>query len=351
MSTEAPLWWEDGALCLIDQTALPHDLRSRRCTTWEEVAEAIRALRVRGAPAIGLAAAYGLALAGRDATGSRAEQLARLRLAASGLRAARPTAVNLAWALERMLAAAEATPEVERLPGRLLEEAQAMARADLEMNRRMAAHGAALLPHGASVLTYCNTGMLATGGWGTAFGVLRQAHEEGRRIRVIACETRPVLQGARLTAWELVQHGIPATLITDNAAATLMGAGEVDAVIVGADRIAANGDTANKVGTYALAVLAHAHGLPFFVAAPLSTVDLATPEGTVIPIEERSADEVTMLGGTRVAAPGIAVRNPAFDVTPHRLITAIVTESGVLRPPYTVTLRAALEGAAAGAAR
>ncbi|HEV2284107.1 MAG TPA: S-methyl-5-thioribose-1-phosphate isomerase [bacterium] len=351
MSTEAPLWWEDGALCLIDQTALPHDFRSRRCTTWEEVAEAIRALRVRGAPAIGLAAAYGLALAGRAATGSRAEQLARLRLAASGLRAARPTAVNLAWALERMLAAAEATPEAERLPGRLLEEAQAMARADLEMNRRMAAHGAALLPHGASVLTYCNTGMLATGGWGTAFGVLRQAHDEGRRIRVIVCETRPVLQGARLTAWELVQHGIPATLITDNAAATLMRAGEVDAVIVGADRIAANGDTANKVGTYALAVLAHAHGLPFFVAAPLSTVDLATPEGTVIPIEERSADEVTMLGGTRVAAPGIAVRNPAFDVTPHRLITAIVTESGVLRPPYTVTLRAALEGAAAGAAR
>jgi methylthioribose-1-phosphate isomerase len=272
-------------------------------------------------------------------------------MAASGLRATRPTAVNLAWALDRMLAAADAISETAGLPGRLLDEAHAMARADLERNRRMAAHGAALFPEGASVLTYCNTGMLATGGWGTAFGVLRQAHDEGRRIRVVACETRPVLQGARLTAWELMQHGIPATLITDNAAATLMRAGEVDAVIVGADRIAANGDTANKVGTYALAVLAHAHGLPFYVAAPLSTVDLATPEGTVIPIEERSADEVTMLGGTRVAAPGIAVRNPAFDVTPHRLITAIVTESGVLRPPYAVTLRAALAGAAAGAAR
>jgi len=351
MSIEVPLWWEDGALCLIDQTALPHELLSRRCTTWEEVAEAIRTLRVRGAPAIGLAAAYGLALAAGGATGSRTERLARLRMAASGLRATRPTAVNLAWALDRILAVAEATPEAERLSGRLLDEAHAMAGADFEINRRMAAHGAALLPEGASVLTYCNTGMLATGGWGTAFGVLRQAHQDGRRIRVIACETRPVLQGARLTAWELMQHGIPATLITDNAAATLMRAGEVDAVIVGADRIAANGDTANKVGTYALAVLAHAHGLPFYVAAPLSTVDLATPEGTVIPIEERSADEVTMLAGVRVAPPGIAVRNPAFDVTPHRLITAIVTEAGVLRPPYTVTLRAARESTAAGAAR
>ena len=349
MSTEVPLWWDDGALCLIDQTALPQDLRSRRCTTWEEVAEAIRTLRVRGAPAIGLAAAYGLALAARGATGARSERLGRLRIAAAGLRATRPTAVNLAWALDRLLAAAEATPEADDLAGRLLDEARAIAAADLEMNRRMAAHGAALLPEGASVLTYCNTGMLATGGWGTAFGVLRQAHEEGRRIRVIACETRPVLQGARLTAWELVACGIPATLITDNAAAALMGAGDVAAVIVGADRIAANGDTANKVGTYALAVLAHAHGLPFYVAAPLSTVDLATPEGTVIPIEERSPDEVTMLAGTRVAAPGIAVRNPAFDVTPHRLITAIVTEAGVLRPPYTVTLRGALHGAAAGA--
>ena len=345
MSTEVPLWWEDGALCLIDQTALPHEVRPRRCTTWEEVAEAIRALRVRGAPAIGLAAAYGLALAARGAGGSRGERLARLRVAASGLRATRPTAVNLGWALDRLLAVADATPDAEDLAARLLAEAHVLARADLEINRRMAAHGAALLPDGSRVLTYCNTGMLATGGWGTAFGVLRQAHEEGRRIRVVACETRPVLQGARLTAWELVQQGIPATLITDNAAATLMRAGEIDAVIVGADRVAANGDTANKVGTYALAVLAHAHGLPFYVAAPLSTVDLATPEGTVIPIEERSTDEVTMLAGVRVAAAGIAVRNPAFDVTPQRLITAIITEAGVLRPPYTVSLRAARDAA------
>jgi methylthioribose-1-phosphate isomerase len=351
MSTEAPLWWEDGAVSLIDQTALPREVRIRRCTTWEDVAEAIRTLRVRGAPALGVAAAYGLALAAaQDAGGSRSERLARLRVAAAGLRATRPTAVNLAWALDRLLAAADATSDPERLPERLLAEAHAVARADIAINRRMAAHGAALFPDGAAVLTYCNTGMLATGGWGTAFGVLRQAHEDGRGIRVIACETRPVLQGARLTAWELLQCGIPATLITDNAAATLMRAGEIDAVIVGADRIAANGDTANKVGTYALAVLAHAHGLPFYVAAPLSTVDLATPEGTVIPIEERSPDEVTMLAGARVAPAGIAVRNPAFDVTPHRLITAIITEAGVLRPPYTVTLRAAFEAEAGRAA-
>jgi methylthioribose-1-phosphate isomerase len=346
MSTEVPLWWEDGALSLIDQTALPHEVRSRRCTTWEEVAEAIRALRVRGAPAIGLAAAYGLVLAAGDGSGSRGERLARLRVAAAGLRATRPTAVNLAWAIDRLLAVADAARETAELPARLLAEAHALARADLAVNRRIGAHGAALFPNGCSVLTYCNTGMLATGGWGTAFGVLRQAHEEGRGIRVIACETRPVLQGARLTAWELLGAGIPATLITDNAAAALMRAGDVDAVIVGADRIAVNGDTANKVGTYALAVLARAHGLPFYVAAPLSTVDLATPEGTVIPIEERSPDEVTMLAGVRVAPGGIAVRNPAFDVTPQRLITAIVTEAGVLRPPYAVTLRAALESEA-----
>ncbi|HET7265451.1 MAG TPA: S-methyl-5-thioribose-1-phosphate isomerase [bacterium] len=351
MSTEVPLWWDDGALCLIDQTALPNDLRTRRCTGWEEVAEAIRTLQVRGAPALGVAAAYGLALAARATSGPRDNRLRQLRAAAAGLRATRPTAVNLSWGLDRLLAVAAATPEAERIPGRLLEEAHAVAAEDFETNRRLGAHGAALFPDGASILTYCNTGMLATGGWGTAFGVLRSAHEAGRHIRVIACETRPVLQGARLTAWELVLRGIPATLITDNAAAALMRAGEVNAVIVGADRIAANGDTANKVGTYALAVLAHAHGLPFYVAAPLSTVDLATPEGTVIPIEERSPDEVTMLGGRRVAAAGIAVRNPAFDVTPHRLITAIVTEAGVLRPPYTVTLRETREGAAAGAAR
>jgi methylthioribose-1-phosphate isomerase len=351
MSAEVPLWWEDGALCLIDQTALPHEFLIRRCTTWEDVAEAIRSLRVRGAPALGLAAAYGLVLAARPSQGlpgggdaARGPgRLTHLRAAAAGLRATRPTAVNIGWALDRLLARAEAVPEGEPLHERLLAEAEAMARADIEANRRMASYGAALFPGGASVLTYCNTGMLATGGWGTAFGVLRQAHEDGRRIRVIVCETRPVMQGARLTAWELMRGGIPGTLITDNAAGALMRAGEVNAVIVGADRIAANGDTANKIGTYTLAVLAHAHGLPFYVAAPLTTVDLATAEGNVIRIEERSPDEVTTVRGVRVAAAGIAVRNPAFDVTPHRLITAIVTEAGVIRPPYHAALRAAVE--------
>ncbi len=337
MSTDAPLWWEDGALLLIDQTALPHEVRTLSCTSWEQVAEAIRTLRVRGAPAIGLAAAYGLALAARAG--------ASLEEAAAGLRATRPTAVNLAWALDRLLGVARATPEPADRAARLLDAARELARADAEANRRIGRYGAALLPPGARVLTYCNTGMLATGGYGTALGVLRRAHEEGRGIRAIVCETRPVLQGARLTTWELGQLGIPATLITDNAAGALMRAGEIDAVIVGADRIAANGDVANKVGTYTLAVLARAHQIPFYVAAPCSTVDLGTPSGEAIPIEERPPDEVTTLAGIRVAPAGVAVRNPAFDVTPYELVAAIVTDGGCIRPPYAEGLRRALAAA------
>ncbi|HKV43227.1 MAG TPA: S-methyl-5-thioribose-1-phosphate isomerase, partial [bacterium] len=256
-------------------------------------------------------------------------------------RTTRPTAVNLGWALDRMLAVAEGPPEETALPRRLLDAAQALARDDVEANRRMGAHGAALLRSGARVLTYCNTGMLATAGYGTAFGVLRCAHERGLGISVIACETRPVLQGARLTAWELLRAGIPATLITDNAAGALMRGNGVDAVIVGADRIAANGDVANKVGTYTLAVLARAHHLPFYVAAPLSTVDLATPTGDAIPIEERRPEEIRTVGGVPLAPAEIAVRNPAFDVTPHELVTAIITEWGVIRPPYADGLRRA----------
>ncbi len=350
MSEDAPLWWQDGALVLIDQTALPHQVRTRRCTSWEEVADAIRSLQVRGAPAIGLAAAYGLVLAARAASteasheASQAGQkavLARLRGAAAGLRATRPTAVNLAWALERMLGVAASAPDAQSLPDRLLRAADELAEADLETNRRIGRHGAALLARGARVMTYCNTGMLATAGYGTALGILRRAHEDGRGIRVVACETRPVLQGARLTMWELQRIGIPATLVTDNAAGTLMRAGEIDAVIVGADRIAANGDVANKVGTYTLAVLARAHQLPFYVAAPLSSVDLSMPSGDRIPIEERSADEVTAVGGVRIAPAGVGVRNPAFDVTPQALVSAIVTEAGVIRPPYDEGLRRA----------
>jgi methylthioribose-1-phosphate isomerase len=246
---------------------------------------------------------------------------------------------------------AEATPDPEALAERLLEAAHALARADMDANRRIGEHGAALLPSGARVLTYCNTGMLATGGYGTAFGVLRCAHEQGRAIHVIACETRPVLQGARLTTWELQQIGIPGTLITDNAAGTLMRSGEVDVVIVGADRIAANGDVANKIGTYALAVLAHSHRIPFYVAAPLSTVDLSTPDGAGIPIEERSPEEVTTVAGVRVAPAGVVVRNPAFDITPHALVAAIITEAGVVRPPYVMHLRrAAADGSTAAGA-
>ncbi len=346
MSGDAPIWWDEGALVLIDQTALPHKVRTRRCTSWEEVADAIRTLQVRGAPAIGLAAAYGLVLAaghglaaGGHTGARRAERLGYLRQAAAGLRATRPTAVNLAWALNEMLKVAEATPDPDALAERLLCAADQMARADMEINQRMGRYGAALLAPGARVMTYCNSGMLATGGYGTAFGILRCAHEQGRSITVIVCETRPVLQGARLTMWELQRTGIPATLITDNAAGALMRAGEVDAVIVGADRIAANGDVANKVGTYTLAVLAGAHQIPFYVAAPLSTVDLSTPSGDTIPIEERAPEEVTSVGGVRIAPAGVGVRNPAFDVTPHPLVTAIVTEAGVLRPPYDVSLR------------
>ncbi len=343
MRVDAPLWWEDGALCLLDQTGLPHEVRTVRCTSWEEVAEAIRTLRVRGAPAIGLAAAYGLVLAAQAyATLPSGDPLDALRRAAAALRATRPTAVNLAWALDLMVAVAEASGEAAGLPRRLHEAADALARADVETNRRIGAHGAALIPNRARVLTYCNTGMLATAGYGTAFGVLLRAHEEGRRIHVIACETRPVLQGARLTAWELLRAGIPATLITDNAAGSLMQGSGVDAVIVGADRIAVNGDVANKVGTYALAVLARAHGIPFYVAAPLSTVDLATPSGAAIPIEERPPEEIVTVGGVRVAPAGIQVRNPAFDVTPHHLVTAIVTDAGVIRPPYEPGLRSAV---------
>lgn len=259
MSADASLWWEDGALLLLDQTALPHEIRIRRCASWEDVADAIRTLQVRGAPAIGLAAAYGLVLAAQSHGGlGPGGQRDLVREAAKALRDTRPTAVNLAWAVDRLLRVMDASGP-GALPDRLLAAANAMARADGETNRRIGRHGAGLLSQGASVLTYCNTGMLATGGYGTAFGVLRAAHERGLGIHVFACETRPVLQGARLTAWELLRGGIPSTLITDNAAGALMRAGEIAAVIVGADRIAANGDVANKVGTYTLAVLAHAH--------------------------------------------------------------------------------------------
>lgn len=336
-----PFRWEGGLLVLLDQRRLPDEERWLPCDSPEAVAAAIRDLVVRGAPAIGIAAAYGLALAARRAAGEGTDVLDALDAAAVRLTAARPTAVNLRWAVERVLrrtraaaAAGSAGPDLARA---VEAEAEAIADEDLAMNRAIGEHGAHLLPDG-GVLTYCNTGALATGGHGTALGMIRSAWRRGRRLHVYACETRPVLQGARLTAWELLREGIPATLVVDAAAGWLMRQGRVQAVVVGADRIAANGDVANKIGTYTLAVLARAHGIPFYVAAPRSTVDLATPSGEAIPIEERSPEEVTYVRGVRVAPADAAVENPAFDVTPAELVTAIVTDAGVARWPYGESL-------------
>jgi methylthioribose-1-phosphate isomerase len=311
-----PLRWDGHTLSLLDQRLLPREEKWIECRTPSEVAAAIRTMVVRGAPAIGVAAAYGMALADD------------LQSAASELKASRPTAVNLAWAVDRMLRANGDVKEAERIHSE-----------DLEANKRMGRYGAELLGEHSTVLTHCNAGALATAGYGTALGVIRAAIEGGKRVAVFADETRPYLQGARLTAWELQHDNIDVTLITDNMSGHFFQQGAFDAVIVGADRIAANGDTANKIGTYTVAVLAHAHNVPFYIAAPLSTIDRHCPDGGHIPIEERSADEVTEMFGERVAPEGINVRHPAFDVTPARLITAIITDRGVLRPPYEEAIR------------
>jgi len=333
--------WRGDHLVLLDQTRLPHEEIYLTLRDYRTVAEAIRALRVRGAPAIGVAAGYALALAARAAADLPLPAFrAAIDRAAAELIATRPTAVNLAWAVERVRAAIAAAAS----PAEAIEAAIATARAiqeeDLAACRQIGRNGAALLPDTATVLTHCNAGALATAGYGTALGIVRAAVEAGKRIAVVADETRPLLQGARLTAWELQQDGIPVTLIADTMAGHLMQRGEIDCVVVGADRIAANGDTANKIGTYQVAVLAKEHDLPFYVAAPWSTVDLATPNGAAIPIEERDAEEVRGFGGIRTAPAGVPVRNPAFDVTPARYITAIVTDRGVARPPYAESLAA-----------
>ncbi len=307
--------WRDGAVRRIDQRQLPGRLAFLDARTVDELCDAILTLAVRGAPALGVAGAMGMALAA--VTGERAAN------AAARIVATRPTAVNLAWGVAQGLAAADPVAEAVRLYAD-----------DIARNRRLGAHGALLVPQDGRVLTHCNAGALACAGYGTALGVIRGAAEAGRRPSVWVDETRPVLQGARLTAWELDRLGIPATLVADVMAAGLMGAGEVDCVVVGADRIAANGDVANKVGTYGLAVLAAHHGIPFYVAAPMSTVDRDCPTGAGIPIERRSPDEVTSLQGHRIAPAGFAAENRAFDVTPAALITAIVTEDGVIRAPY-----------------
>ncbi len=328
-----PLRWQNDALQLLDQTKLPHEEIWLKIVSWESVAVAIRTMQVRGAPAIGIAAAYGIAL-GMQGTVAGKDLAVRFAKIAAALQATRPTAVNLLWAIERMERLFNEHADSPELPALLLHEAEAIHTEDIAANHKIGEHGARILPMGARVLTICNAGALATGGYGTALGVIRAAHETGKLHMVYACETRPRLQGAHLTAWELAQEKIPFQLIVDSAAGRLMAEKMIDAVIVGADRIACNGDTANKIGTYTLAVLAGRHNVPFYVAAPRSTIDLSTSSGEGIPIEERSAEEVLSPFGTAIAPAGTAVWNPAFDVTPAELITAIITEEGVFRFPY-----------------
>ena len=330
------LRWRDAALEMIDQRVLPARFEYLRYGNADEVAQGIRTMVVRGAPAIGCAAAYGVALQALVLRQmSRMDFDAGLEKAFTVLAESRPTAVNLFWALSRMRRVWQAsqTRSVSEIADILLAEAHEVSAEDVRINRAMGSFGAALLKDGDRVLTHCNAGALATAGHGTALGVIRSAVESGKRISVIADETRPFLQGARLTAWEMVQENIPVTLITDNMAGHLMSHGEVDAVIVGTDRVAANGDVANKIGTYMVAVLARRHGIPFYVACPLSTIDLTVPDGSAIPIEERAAQEVTGFRDCQWAAKGVQVRNPAFDVTPAELVTALITERGVLYQP------------------
>lgn len=329
--------WQEGKLLLLDQTVLPHRLEYVAYSNWQDVVQAIRTMVVRGAPAIGCTAALGMALGSQnsDPSLSRDALLQHLHTMANAFRAARPTAVNLFWAVDRILDVAHRTPgEADAVRTAVLQEALHMLQEDVAINKRLGHYGAELLPNPARVLTHCNAGALATVGYGTALGVIRAAKELGKQVEVFADETRPRLQGMRLTAWELARDGIPVTILTDNTAATLMRQKKLDCVIVGADRIAANGDTANKIGTYGLAVLAHFHRIPFYVAAPASTFDFSLASGEQIPIEERDPTEVTHIEGMRIAPEGVPAINPAFDVTPAELIHAFITEVGVLTPPF-----------------
>ncbi len=337
---------EGDVVVMIDQRKLPASEVYVRCRTAQEVARAIKTMVIRGAPAIGVAAALGIAIGMRKSAATGTQKFAaEFYRICEVMAATRPTAVNLFWAIERMkrsfASAAEAGESVEQIKDRLDREAQTIHDEDVASCRAMGAFGAAVVPDDARILTHCNAGALATAGYGTALGVIRGAVEAGKRVAVFADETRPFLQGARLTAWELVRDGIDTTVITDNMAGALMSRGRVNFVVVGADRIAANGDTANKIGTYGIAVLAREHAIPFYVAAPLSTIDLNTPDGSRIPIEERNAKEVTHISGARLAAAGAAVWNPAFDVTPHRFIAGIITERGIFRAPYTESFKQA----------
>jgi methylthioribose-1-phosphate isomerase len=337
--------WEGEAIRMVDQRKLPATETYVVCRTVNDVAKAIKTMVIRGAPAIGVSAAMGVSLGATRSKATGTKQFTtEFQRNCDLLAATRPTAVNLFWAIERMKQAfaegAQAGESVAQLKARLRTAADRIHDDDVESCRSIGRHGATVVPDAARILTHCNAGALATAGYGTALGVIRGAIEAGKRVTVLADETRPFLQGARLTAWELVRDGIETTVITDNMAGALMRAGHVDLVVVGADRIAANGDTANKIGTYSVAVLAREHDIPFYVAAPWSTIDLATPDGAAIPIEERSSREVTHVGTTQVAPHGAKVRNPSFDVTPAKYITAIITERGLYRAPFETSLAA-----------
>jgi methylthioribose-1-phosphate isomerase len=335
------LAWTDNGVRFIDQTKLPTEETYVNCTTYQEVADVIRNMVVRGAPAIGVAAALGIALGMKN---SKAENVGDLKRdfdqICDVIGKTRPTAVNLFWAIRRMQEKFETlgVRPVTQIKQSIIEEAQRMHTEDIAINQAMGRHGAALMPASGGVLTHCNAGALATAGYGTALGVIRAAVEQGKKIHVYADETRPFLQGSRLTAWELVQDGIPTTVISDNMSGAMMRQGKIDAVIVGADRIAANGDVANKIGTYTVAVLAKEHAIPFYVAAPISTIDLETPDGSKIPIEQRNPAEVTTIAGKLITPAGVQIENPAFDVTPAKYVTAIVTERGIARAPYGESL-------------
>ena len=336
--------WNDEGIVMIDQRKLPGVEIYVTCKSAKEVAKAIKTMVIRGAPAIGVAAGMGLALGVRQSAATGTTKLAGEFYKLCEMMAdTRPTAVNLFWAIDRMkrvfAEAASSGQSVDQIKDRLATEAHRIHDEDVASCRAMGSYGASVVPEGARVLTHCNAGALATAGYGTALGVIRGAVEQGKRVAVLADETRPFLQGARLTAWELTRDGIDTTVITDNMSGALMLGGHIDLVVVGADRIAANGDVANKIGTYSVAVLAKEHGIPFYVAAPISTIDLATSDGSGIPIEERSAKEVTHLGPARLTPAAAKVRNPAFDVTPNKYVTAIITERGIARPPFEDSLR------------
>ncbi|HAV10642.1 MAG TPA: S-methyl-5-thioribose-1-phosphate isomerase [Dehalococcoidia bacterium] len=330
-----PVEWLDNRIRIIDQTLLPSELRYLDLTDYKDMVEAIKTLRVRGAPAIGIAAAYGIALGAQRIDADTPDEFFRsLQQVFDDFARSRPTAVNLFYAIGRMQHAVSALNDLEKIRQALVEEAKRIHIEEEDATRRLSEYGAELIRDGFTILTHCNAGPLATAGYGTALGVIIEAKRKGKKLHVYVDETRPLLQGARLTTWELMQEGIPATLITDSMAGHFMHRGTIDCVITGADRIAANGDTANKIGTYSLAVLAHENQVPFYIAAPMSTVDISIKSGNDIPIEERKVDEVTAIAGVRVAPDGVAVANPAFDVTPHRYITAIITERGIIRQPY-----------------